>query len=95
MADGIAIDFPCNVAFAIVVVYSRVNSATLIERTDQRLVANRLVCPGNAARFRCTNAMFGSVLFCCGTVVHHVAAIVLFSRSVSKAYMIRERLYGD
>lgn len=78
MADGIAIDFPCNVAFAIVVVYSRVNSATLIERTDQRLVANRLIWPGNAARFRCTNAMFGSVCRGRGAVVHHIGAVILF-----------------
>jgi hypothetical protein len=30
--------------------------------------------------------MFGSVLLCRGTVVHHVAAIILLERVVSKAY---------
>lgn len=91
MTDGIAIDFPGNVALAIVVVHRRVDGAALVERTYQRLVADRLVRSGDTARFRCANAMFGSVLFSCSTVVHHVAAIILLGRVVSKAHGVRKR----
>jgi hypothetical protein len=95
VADSIAIDFPCDVAFAIVVIYGRVNSTALIERTDQRLVADRLVGPGNATRFRCTNAMFGSICRCCGAIVHHVAAVILFQSAVSKADGVSKRTNLD
>ena len=77
VADSIAVDFPGDVALAVVVIYSRVNGATLVEGAYQRLVADGRVWSGDTACFRCTNAMFRSVLFCCGTVVHHVGAIVL------------------
>lgn len=84
MTDSIAVDFPGDPALAIVVVYGRVNCATLIERAYQRLIADWLVWSGDTACFRCTNAMFGSVLFRGGTVVHHVAAIVLLQYMVSE-----------
>lgn len=58
MADSIAIDFPGYVALSVVIVYRRIDGAALVERTYQRLVANRFVRSGDAARFRCTDAMF-------------------------------------
>lgn len=58
VADSIAIDFPSNVALAIVVIYGRVDGATLVKRADQRLVTDGRVWSGDAACFRCTNAMF-------------------------------------
>lgn len=49
IADSIAIDFPGDVALAIVVVYGRVNGATLVKRADQRLVTDGRVWSSDAA----------------------------------------------
>jgi len=88
MANSIAVDFPGDVALAVIIVHSGVNGTALIKRTDQRLVTNRLVRSRHAACFRRTDAMFGSVLRCGSTVVHHVAAVILFPTMVSKAGIV-------
>jgi hypothetical protein len=83
IADSVAVDLPGNVAFAVVVIDGRIDGTALFERADQWRIANGLIRSGHPACFCRSDTVFGGVLSCRRTVVHHVAAIVLRQRTVS------------
>jgi hypothetical protein len=76
VADGVAVDFPDDVALAVVVVCRSVDGASLGKWADQSLVADWFVRSGDAACFCGADAVFCCVLFGGGAVVHHEAAVV-------------------